>query len=287
MRNFSRLLVYLTLTKTDEILIKYVDFLQNKLGPFQQIFFLHNIQYDFLSEAKSFLDHLDQPLATYIQKDLEEKIQQILPYAENSIHIQVTSNSSTASSIAQSAASQQSDLILLGKQMNQQHAHILNSKLLRETPCSVLFLPDTAYHTIHRILVPIDFSKHSMFALITAQHIVSMINAYLACQHVYRIPNHYFPYISWENVEEKLLKKAKHKYQKFLENARLDQQEIQCAFTLSRNKSIIQNIYLHATHEKFDFIIMGARGNNLQVGSVAQGLSAMPSHIPIMVIKST
>ncbi|WP_236980010.1 universal stress protein [Membranihabitans maritimus] len=282
--DFNKITVALDLTEMDEILIRYVDYLADKLKGVEEVTFFHNIKYDFPEDVEELINELDKPLADLIRDDILEKIN--LNFTSKSISTQVviTQKDSSSHAIAENAKSTQSDIILVGKKVNYEGAGIMPGKLLRLTEASVLFLPETAYHNIFNILNPIDFTASSLTAYKVAEEIKNRTEANLSCLHIYNIPMNYFPYIPLEKVRSKVVNSSEKEYQSFLRKAD-NSGETNCVFIDSKNRSIAQSIYNYAFRKHFDFIVVGARGRTSFVGSVAEGLSNMDMHIPLLIVK--
>jgi len=277
----------LDLTEMDQTLLRYVDYWTGIFDETEEVILFHNIKHSFPRELQEMLDQLDRPLRDFVNEDIEEKVQEFLPDPDYKIKIEIKEEDSTAHAIAQAAAHHDVDLTIVGKKVHYRGTGIVPSKLLRLSESSVLFLPETAFLSIKKVLVPTDFSSSSMKALHAAFYIHEKSEASLECQHVYHIPARYFPYVPLKNIDDSLVNHAQKRYQKFLEKTeRKELSEVDCTFTPEKDRSIVQSVYNFATQNYKDLIVIGHRGKTMFVGSVATGLSNMDMHIPLLIIKS-
>ena len=285
-------MVGLDLSQMDDALIKYVTFLCSVFQEVEQVLFFHNIKHRFPETVVQELAVLEKPLAEYIKEDIEEKVADY--FSERQIglpvEVMVTNQVSTTKAIVETAKTIGVDLLLLGNKVSYTGSGIVPAKLMRAFECNVLYLPETAYHRISNILVPIDFSKYATKALSGAFYMHDQIKAEVSGIHVYNLPQRYFPYIPVDDVRSSLRNHAQQAYQKFLKsNPILAGRNFECHFTSNKGKSIAAVVAAEAVQQNVDFIIVGSRGKNaftsLMVGSVTTGLMNMPLHVPLLILK--
>lgn len=141
---------------------------------------------------------------------------------------------------------------------------------------------------IHRIIVPVDFSEYSSYALEVASKIARDLNGELIVIHLLGIDKVYMP--DSESVmvydNELHLKLVKTKFRKFLKKPWLE--DIKLTHYIQNYKNFTE---LNAIAEDFicDLIVMGSHGNtgfqSTFVGSNTEKI-VRTSRIPVLVIKN-
>lgn len=286
MDEYKKIMVCLDLTEVDEYLLQYLAYWGNIVPGTREVVLFHNIKHAFPEEMEDLMTKLEKPLRSYIQEAIEEGVKKYLPEFEPEIKIEISEEDSTAHAIAESARKNKTDLVILGKKIQYRGSGIVPSKLLRLSESSLLFVPETAFHSMRSILVPVDFSGSSMDALKTGIHLKVAADAKIQCQHVYHIPARYFPYVRMNNLDRDMVEQAQRRFEKFVKKAGWKGEEkISCAYTNESDRSIPQSIYSFATRNKCDLIVIGHRGQTMFVGSVAIGLANLDMHIPLMIVK--
>lgn len=274
------------LSEMDFHLLKYVGFWLETFPDTEEVIFIHNVKHYFPDELEELIQSLDKPLAELIEQELRTQIESLPGPPEVNTRILITENDSSAHAISNIAKEEKADMIFVGKKVNFKGAGIISSKLLRLVEKPVLFIPETAHHSISRILLPTDFSTHSAKALEYGIHFHKEINADLYDQHVYHVPVRYFPYIPVSEVKDSMLENAKKSHKKFLQKSKVDDKiSIISEFTQGKNKSVVENIHYYALRKGVDFIIIGAKGKTMFIGSKAEGLISQDMNIPLLVVK--
>src|SRR5690606_1944726 len=133
-------------------------------------------------------------------------------------------------------------------------------------------LPDR----MDKILVPVDFSRHSLQALKQALFIQqnSPIPLEIKCQHVYHLPTGWHKTgKSEKEFADIMCEHARKDYQKFIHQLPKKHQDIPCVFSLDNNHDPVKEIYHRAVKEQADLIIVGSKGKTQTaaalMGSVA------------------
>ncbi|HMQ46447.1 MAG TPA: universal stress protein [Saprospiraceae bacterium] len=188
------------------------------------------------------------------------------------------------------------DLIVIGQKSHADHFGILAKKLVRKTKCNALVVPENAKLSLKKILVPIDFSAHSIKALRTAVAINKRMPApaEILAVNVYELPD----FASFK------ISKTQEQFEKLIEEDRLeafdaflntyltteDRQHIKKLLCKKELPGIANYLLDCAEEQGADFIVMGAKGHSkvelLLMGSVTERLLTLNKSIPTLVVKS-
>lgn len=277
---FSHYLLAMDLTDMDDALLGYLQCWLQKEDKTPQLHLVHNIKYALDDEMETLLD---QPLDVVIQKAIQQKAAKLLPAYATSISVHIYQESSTVAALTKAAAEVSADIMVLGKKINYEGSGITNSKLLRQSPVPLLLVPEHARKRLEKLLVPVDFSKGSAAALKLAQRANTLWQSNIEVQHIYRIPNVYFPFIPVKSMSQSLLSTAKERYREFVKKYQL--KEIPpCTFTDGKDQSVVDTLDDYSRAQQKDLIIIGRQGHSALTGSVAIGMSRLDSNKPILMV---
>ncbi|NBC08414.1 MAG: universal stress protein [Bacteroidetes bacterium] len=293
MKNYQNLLVGLDLTEMDSVLLRYARFLVQALPKIKKVYFFHNIRFDYPEEAEALLDELERPLPELIEEEVKDKVESNFLQEGHEVdwEILIESHYSTAEQIAKTVKQKEIQLSLFGKKLSYQGAGLVSGKLLRQSAfkSDLIVLPETAPHSLNRILVPVDFSSASRKAMQAAHHVAEETKGQVSCQHVYTIPNHYFPFIPVQGFRKSMEQEAQENYKKFRNGLPEPLQGIPCEFTYARNRTTAEAIYDHAISGKKDMIAIGSHGRSavptVLLGSTATQVLQFEFHIPVLVVR--
>lgn len=288
-------MVCLDLTEMDELLIQYIAFFCRIIKEVEKVYFVHNIRFDNSEDAQKIISKLDQPLGEIVMETIKEKIEvsfKNVPF--NTQHeVIIEEDGSTPGALARLAKIHHINLTIAGKKNSYRGSGLAAEKLLRipHFNSSLLLIPETAYHRIHKILVPIDFSKSSKNAIEVGAYLGQKANANFSCQNVFSIQTFYFPAMMVQDAEPLLREEAKKRWKKFAKTlTTINADDIECTLSFNGNKNIAQTIYDHAIRTNADLIIVGSKGKGgfagFQVGSVAMQLVQLDLHTPLWVVRA-
>ncbi len=283
---FKRLLVALDLTEMDDFLLDYIQFFIHQFET-KELYFVHNIKsYDLPDSIDVILAEIGKPLEQLVLEEMNEKIEGVFSESEVKRYTIVKQSASTAHTLTKVANELKVDAIVLGKKKAFKGTGVQVNKILRLTEKSVLLVPDWAYQRISKVVVPVDFSKHSKLVLNAAFEISESSKTDLVPLHVYQLPRWFFPYVPEEKANKSLLENAKKSYQKIINNTNIN---VECQFLSGEGKGIAQRIYDYAARNQADLLVIGLKGRNqvtgFQLGSVAAKVSQMEWHIPVLLIR--
>ena len=261
MKNYQNLLVGLDLTEMDGVLLRYARFLVQALPKIKKVYFFHNIRFDYPEEAEGLLNELERPLPELIAEEVQERVEENFSPdgCEQDCEIVVESYHTTAEQITKTVKEKGIQLALFGKKLSYQGAGLVAGKLLRQSgfKSDIIVLPETAPHSLNRILVPVDFSSASGKALSAARYVAQEVGAEVSCQHVYTVPSHYFPFIPVQGFRKSMEEESQAQYKKFRKELPEPLRRIPCEFTYAQNRTTAEAVYDYAISHKKDLIVIG------------------------------
>src|SRR6056297_836455 len=161
MYHLDHILVCLDISDMDESLIRYSDFLVEKLKP-HTITFLHVMKtYEIPKEILEAYPHLDKPISGVVEEELREKIDTLLTRKNETKVIIKVSEGLTADTILQYTRKNNISLTLMGKKIGYEGRGGIVRKVISIIPSSVLLISETTYPKIKQVLVRMDFNKMS------------------------------------------------------------------------------------------------------------------------------
>ncbi|HFA51227.1 MAG TPA: universal stress protein [Bacteroidetes bacterium] len=280
---------------SDEPLLKYVGFFSG-LIPVEAAYFLHVVpNFDlFLSlyskETRALAGQYI--LNENLRQRMKEMIARNVP-KENKIDIEYdVREGNPLTELLLDAKETNADLVVIGKKGKHENHAILAKNLVRKVKCNALVVPNAATHSLKKILVPIDFSKHSINALQTAIAINKQLKepAEIICLNIYDMPD----------IASFKLSKTREQFRHMIEEDRM------LAFDAFLNtyahgeqvkKVLVQKemprtphyIMEYASENEIDFMVMGAKGHSkvelLFMGSVTEKLLTINNSIPTLIVK--
>lgn len=288
MYRFKRLLVGLSLDGGDDAIIRYAKeiCLQAKSS---KITFVHVLN--------------NQDVPKHIGEKFPILIQTADEYARNRmidlVHITVGDDWSVATEYEVVEGSplvellnrvkyKEIDLLLVGKPREPAYGGTLGLKLARYAPCSVFIVPEQTPPRMRSLLVPTDFSDHSLDALNVAAVLARAANIpHINCVHAYRVPTGYYKtgksYEEFAAIMESL---ALREYKQFVARADLKGIEVLPVFKLY--KKVYLAIREISRDHPVDLLVIGARGRKSAVGSMLGSVTQRlirKTQIPLLAVK--
>ncbi len=196
--------------------------------------------------------------------------------------------------LLQTAEQTHADLVIVGQSGASSNHGILARNLARKTNCSALIVPEKSKLRLRRILVPIDFSVHSVEAFKIAVGINKQLAepAEIVCLNIYETPSLAAVYIGkrTEELREIVEKDRMESFKLFLENYGAEQAaNIKTKLIENRVGDIGTYIMDYADEIDADMIVIGAKGHSrverLLLGSVTERLLSENEAIPTLVVK--
>ncbi len=285
----GRAVIGLELANPDNPMLAYLRYFFGKI-PVPSLRFVHvipRVEFFFTSEATSMA--LDEKILAAMQAEISA----VFPKADQvDAELEVKVGDPLEGLLAE-IEEENADLAVIGRREEGSH-NIKARKLTRRAKCPVLIVPEEAETELMHLMVPVDFSEHSVQALKTALAIREAVNpeARISCVHVYEMPD-LSPYRIQRTPDEmrSMVEEDRREALKiFLGEHVGDKRERVNTILIHKNRPGIANYLLeYADDAEVDFIVMGAKGHSslelLLLGSVADDLITENEEIPLLVVK--
>lgn len=288
MYNIDRLLVALDLTEMDDTLIRYTSFVA-KLFKTDKVYFFHVADsYELPDEVKENYPDLIAPKDESLKKLLEDKIEKewVSDFeCDKSIELK---EGNAIDQLLKWIDIKRVDMILMGRKDISDGSGVMPQKVAKLAHASVMIVPENLDIKLNKIVIPLDFSKHSRLAMEAAISIGETSGAEIKALNAYYVPSGYHKTgKSREEFAEIMQQHAETDFKKFM-NKNNFSDSIQCHFVLDEG-SPADKIYKYAKEEQADLIIMGSKGRtgmaSILLGSVTEKVINYQSSIPLAVIK--
>lgn len=284
---YERWMVGLDLTEMDVHLIKWVNYLSHLLKP-KAVYFIHIEKHFDLPvyiphELSAQLQVEDETHKSSIQKLINEHFS----YRDASIHVEVIEGK-VFHTLLHWIKIKQIDFLIAGRKEKLKGKGLLPYRFSRKLSCSTFLIPEKEQKKIKKILVPVDFSEHSMLALQTALHIASKEKACsVTCFHIYNVPLGYYKTgKSYGDFAHVMKFNAIEHFQKFIAPLERD---IRFKATLLDKAPAPELIYKEIENEGYDLVIIGSKGQSagafILLGSTTEKLIHINKACPTWVIK--
>lgn len=294
----DRAMVALKINDTDDILLSYLNFLAKRIlfGAFQ---FIHILQKGtlktayFEEETRRLLGDFD--LKEEVTHNLQERVENIFSANKTNEMDYLVKEGYPLEELVYRSKLNGADLVVIGQDTALIHHHILAKNFLRKVRTNALVVPDTTLPKLENILVPIDFSSHSIKALKTAVAINKSLDkkVKITCIHVYEIPNLTFYNVAQTRAELKeLIEKDRrlaiaNTLQEQVPDIK-DRKYIRTALVEKAHFDIGYQINEYAKTNAMNMIVMGAKGHSkadlLMMGSVAERVLGIHQR-PTLIVK--
>ncbi|MEM6814032.1 MAG: universal stress protein [Bacteroidota bacterium] len=167
---------------------------------------------------------------------------------------------------------------------------LISGHIVRKSQTSILFVTEKFNSAIKNILVPLDFSKHSVIALDLALKFQEHTNANIHFSHIYSVPiGFYKTGKSYEEFAEIMKGHAVNDLELFLKQNDVPN-DYPCEYILSDDESKAKLLNTYAHESDMDLILIGSRGRTrtsaLLIGSIVEKVLLLDSNIPILIVKN-
>jgi nucleotide-binding universal stress UspA family protein len=288
MYRYKRLLVGLTGADRDRGTIEYAAMV-SRMAKSEKTYFVHvATSLDIPEPIRQAYPELLVPVDEHLTEQMRKRVEEHFScHPENEVSVDVMAGVPLVE-ILRLARQKEIDLILVGKTGEHQQSGMLPEKLARKAPCSVLVVPEGAQPRISKILVPIDFSEHSVDAMDVALAFRSDEPVSdIVCTHVYRaFEGHQGYEVTYEQLAEPMRGGVEKAYRAFIQGYGLRGGSVTPLFLLSSNPS--RAIAEACAQQQADLVAVGARGRTaaaaLVLGSITERLIAS-TKIPLVAVK--
>lgn len=261
MKRLNHWFVCLDLSRMDDILIGYTNFLASIIQP-KTISFLHIVESSSVSrEMVDLFPELESrdDFEEVIRKELTDKIDE---YFENSSIEKrvIIKEGRPTDEIIEIMNSMDPDLLVMGKKTGYVGEGVIARRLVKYVPSSILFVPETSRYSLKKVLVPVDFSDQSANAISMAQNLVEQSNGSVTAQHIFKYPSQFFPYMPSDEEKKKINNHLNEQRQNFFESHNIPD-NVKFVFSLHNDGRIADNVYDQAVHDQADLIVVGSKSN--------------------------
>jgi len=274
MYRYQRLIVVLSRESEFEDLIRYADLVARLAVSKAIVFLLVAPPAHVPKEIQKKYPNLPNPETELQALDLRRRLERFkADFSGIDVSFEVL-RGNPVTEVLGWARKDQADLILVSRKFDDRNSTFLAEKITRKAPCSVLVLPDQFEPGIRKVLVPVDFSEHSIDALevgIAFAASAGLKKIYVL--NVYSVP---IPAPTYGEEYEKLVEDfkqwARKSFQDFIGRADLKGLEVVPIFVHDPDTpgAVVQVVQ----DQKMDLVVVGTRGTSLAVlmGSVTEQL---------------
>jgi nucleotide-binding universal stress UspA family protein len=291
MEEIKRVLVAVDLTEMDETLVQYVTMLSNQIA-LDKIYFFNVIKnFELPDEIVEKYPNVVAPQDEAARKEIQFTIDQEAGNQLKSEYEIKVVEGNRAEQVLKWAKIKEVDLIVLGRKSGLDGEGIISGKVVKLSPCSVIFVPEVLPNTLQKIVVPIDYSSASKLAFEFSLNLAKNIQGLkITCLNIYGIPSGYHTTgKSYEEFGEIMKNNSKDSFQKFIEYYDTKGKSIDAKFELDEKESISKKIYQFAVREKASAIVIGSKGRTqvaaILLGSIAEKLIQLNAQLPLIVVK--
>ena len=292
--SFPKVMVALDLSLMDEKIIPYSRFIAQTTST-KKIQFIHVIPQFIVPEPGGItLDELiegSEPVELIIRQKIIADIQSVFSKDEK-IEIEVDILRGQPQDVLLDEAKQhRPDLLIIGKKAISGRSGIIARRIARKTDCAVYFVSDQTTTQIHKILVPLDFSKTSAKAMQAAIQLSQQLkDVDIVAFHVISVPKTAYNINKNFNLySDKLKENANAAFKRFVKENALDHFDIELKLVFNDFFDAAMHIAEYTQKNPVDLIIIGAKGHSLFedviFGSVTENLVNYESQVPILVIR--
>ena len=306
---FQKLIMGLRLDESMDSVLKYVNFLSRILN-FKEIDFLHVAPFynpgmnPYLGNpitgypiGKIYSEDAwkrDEKELTLLKQGLLEVVKNAWDFdADTTLHY-VLREGAPLEELINQATEQNADLVVVGKSADTNRHQISAKNIIRQTTSNVLLVPENAPTVLERILVPFDFSDHSIRALELAVAVKKSMPSSPTIQvlHIYQRPD-YHPFVlrpTDERVRDNGTRTNLAGFENFLAERLPEIRKHIHPISLEKgSKNIAYYLLEKAKEYNSNLIIVGAKGHSkldlLLMGSTVERLVNKNDSIPMLVVK--
>ncbi len=287
----KKIMVGLDLSEMDATLIKFASFVANTAKT-NKIYFVNVVR------SLHIPDEVLKEFPNLTEIAIEERklaMKALVEQHFGNINVEVSyviKEGVPSKKILQWEVDKDIDLIILGRKTTLKGKGFLTQRLARRASCSLLIVPEGAELGVKKIMVPSDFSEHSVIAMEQAIDIAERNGpgVEILCQNVYTVPaGYHYTGKSYDDFKEIMKNNARNDYKKFIKKIVKKGIKIKTIYTLDENEDPVEDIHNMALKTKPDLIVIGAKGRTattaLFLGSMAERLVQLINKFPLLVVR--
>lgn len=286
--NYEVAMVGFDLTEMDDRIIGYLSILLQTI-PLKRILYVHIAkELELPKEVTDKYPALLAPLDDYIADSISRKIAHLFE-GNKIVHDVIVQEGPPLETFLRLSKIKNVDLVIFGRKKSLKGSGLLAGHVVRKSPASILFVTEQFNPTIKNVLVPIDFSKHSVISLNLVLKMKEHAGVNIHFSHLYNVPIRFYKTgKTHEEFAEIMKGHAMNDMNQFLRENNV-KDDYSCEYILSDDQPKANLIYEHAHDSEMDMILMGSRGRTtssaLLIGSIVEKVLLLDSDIPILVVK--
>ncbi len=288
-QNYEVIVVGLDLTEMDDHIVEYLDILIKTL-PLKRVFFVHVAkELELPEEITKQYPYLLAPLDENIADGIKHKVEHL--FEGNSIEYDIiVQEGPPLETFLRISKIKNADLVVLGRKRSLKGSGLLSGHIVRKSPSSILLVTEKFNPAINNILIPLDFSKHSVLALDLGLRLKEYAGVNIHFSHIYSVPIGYHKSgKSYEEFAEIMKGHATNDLNRFLKENEVEG-DFPCQYILSDHDNKGKLINKNAHESTMDLILIGSRGRTrtsaLLIGSIVEKVLVLDSDIPILIVKN-
>ncbi|MGK7390467.1 MAG: universal stress protein [Candidatus Cyclobacteriaceae bacterium M2_1C_046] len=282
----NSVLIGLDLTEMDDSLIRYASLICNSYNV-ESANFIHvakdlELPEEVIKEYGDVLTTVEEGIKHDINKKIKENF-------NCTCEVDVAVREGNAEDkILRYAKIKNADLILLGRKQKLRGTGVVTQSIARKSPCNLLLVSEMLEKKdVYKILVPIDFSKHSHLAMMHALEVAKKHQAMISCVNIYDVPTGYSKIgKSFKEFAEIMLGHAKKNFERFISRYK---QPVECNFILSKDHEHSEELISYIKATKPDMVFIGSKGHTnasvVLLGSMAEKLIKNIYEVPLFIVK--
>jgi len=294
---FKQAMVALELGEGDNHLLNYFDFLARHI-PVKATHFLHVLPsfeaFNAVLKQKGNSLISNMEINDEVLSQMRQKVEGLITNKKISGFSLDIREGNPLEELLKDAKKVEPDLLVIGQKGNTSEHGILARNLARRANGDTMIVPEGAAEQLNHIMVPVDFSKHSIRALHKAIAIKKQFgeNIKISCVHVYKMPDVsiYKVQKTYQQFQKMVANDHMDAFRAFVsEHAGEEAENIELKVIMQEEPGIAHYLLKNAKAAKADLVIVGAKGyskvERLLLGSVTEKLLSLNDSIPTLVVK--
>ena len=276
MYRFKQILTTCKFDGTDETAIQYSGLISEQAETDKAVFWHKATHVEISDEIKEKYPELIEPVEEYATNKMEELVAEHFK-GNKSTAVEYKVTEGDLDDLLKFIADNSIDLVIVGKDNDDDTTKRFAEKVARKAPCSVLIVPKGAKPEFKNIVMPIDFSEHSDLAFDETMAIATASKLKeITTLNVYEVhPGYHKTGKSFEEFAEIMKENAKKEYTSFIKNHEdLKGLTINANYILDDDTA--DGILKYLKKEQKDLIVIGSRGRStgaaILLGSVTEKL---------------
>jgi nucleotide-binding universal stress UspA family protein len=290
MKNFDHWFVCADLSKMDDILIGYSQFLSSVIEP-KTISFLHVVESS--KVAKDMVDlfpdiETNEDFEDVIRQELKDKVDE--HFESNDIETRVIiKEGRPTDEIIEMMNSMDPDLLIMGKKTGYVGEGVIARRIVKYVPASILFVPETSRYAMNTVLAPFDFSQESANAINMSRHFVEASGGNVIAQHIFKYPSHFFPYMPSDEEKNKIREHIEEQKDDFIAEFNISE-DVEFTLTLHKEGRMGDDVYDEAVRNQADLIAVGAKSSKKITSILRDDFTDKMTYysfgIPLLILKN-